>query len=285
MPTISLAITTYERPDALEAVLRSALAQRDLPEEILVVDDGSGPATRELVARIAATAPRPLRFLRQEHQGFRLTRLRNLAIAAATGELLLFIDGDMVLHREFIADHRRIARRGWFTQGVRIALDGHATAAMVADPLRAPGMLARGLGGARRLNGLHSVSAQRGLRRAGNGLIALKGCNQAFWRDDLLAVNGFEESIEGWGPEDKELCARLRHHGVRRQTLLGGGIAWHLAHPPASRAQRDANVRLLRDTLAQGRVRALRGLDQHLGRGPDAGQRAPGPVASRAPVL
>lgn len=285
MPGISLAITTYERPDALEAVLRSALAQHDLPEEILVADDGSGPATGELVARVAAGAPCPVRFLRQEHQGFRLTRLRNLAIAAARGDLLLFIDGDMVLHPQFVADHRRIARRGWFTQGVRIALDAAATRALLATPLRPPGVLARGLGGLRRLYGLHSVAAQRALRRAANGVIALKGCNQAFWRDDLLAVNGFEEAIEGWGPEDKELCARLHHHGVRRQTLLGGGIAWHLAHPPASRVRRDANLRLLEDTLGQRRVRALRGLDQHLAPGPDAGQRAPGPVPPRAPVL
>ncbi|MCU0760219.1 MAG: glycosyltransferase family 2 protein [Steroidobacteraceae bacterium] len=263
-PRLSLAITTYERPDALEAVLRSALAQRDLPDEVLVADDGSGPATAECIERIARHAPRPIRHLRQPHLGFRLTRLRNLAIAAASGDYLVFVDGDMVLHPRFIGDHRGLARRGHYTQGVRIALDARASAALLADPLRGPGPLAPGLGGLRRLYALHAPLLQAVLRSAANAVIAIKGCNQGFWRADLLAANGFEEAIEGWGPEDKELCARLAHRGVRRQTLLFGGIAWHLEHPPASRAHRAANEQLLARTLAQRRTRAERGLDAHL---------------------
>ena len=261
---LSLAITTYERPSALAAVLRSALAQRDRPAEILVADDGSGATTREVVATLAREAPVPVRHLWQAHEGYRVTRLRNLAIAAASGDYLVFVDGDMVLHPCFVRDHRRLARRGWFTQGVRIALDAAATAALLADPLALPGPWSAGLGRLRRLYGVYSPPLQRMLRRAANGLVAIKGCNQGFWRDDLLAANGFEERIEGWGPEDKELCARLRHLGLRRQTLLGGGIAWHLDHPPASRERRAANQRVLERTLAQRRTRAELGVDLHL---------------------
>jgi hypothetical protein len=101
-------------------------------------------------------------------------------------------------------------------------------------------------------------------RRAANGVIAIKGCNQAFWRDDLVRANGFNEAIEGWGPEDKELVARLAHGGIRRQTLLFGGIAVHLHHPPASRAALPANRAVLDDTLRMRRVRCERGLDSHM---------------------
>ena len=67
------------------------------------------------------------------------------------------------------------------------------------------------------------------LRRAANGVpIAIKSCNQGFWRRDLLAVNGFDENMRGWGSEDKELCARLENAGIRRQTLLFAAIAFHL---------------------------------------------------------
>jgi glycosyltransferase involved in cell wall biosynthesis len=269
-PRLSLAITTYERPDALEAVLRSALAQQERPFEVLVADDGSGPATAGCIARLARDAPCPVRHLRQPHQGFRLTRLRNLAIAAAHGDYLVFVDGDMVLHPRFVADHRRLARRGHYTQGVRIALDAGASAALLAEPLRGPGPFAPGVGGLRRLYAVHAPALQPALRVAANAFIAIKGCNQGFWREDLLAVNGFEEAIEGWGPEDKELCARLAHHGVQRQTLLFGGIAWHLEHPPASRMRRAANEALLARTLAQRRTRAERGLDAHLAGAGDA---------------
>ena len=94
--------------------------------------------------------------------------------------------------------------------------------------------------------------------------MALKACNLAAWRDDLLRVNGFDEDMVGWGPEDKELCARLVHAGVRRQTLLFGGIACHLHHPPASRAALPANAAILEATRATRRVRAEHGLDGHL---------------------
>lgn len=264
-PTLALAITTWERPDALQAVLRSALAQREPPAEIVVADDGSGVATREVVAACAAVAPMPVRHLWQPHEGFRLTRLRNLAIATARSEYLVFVDGDMVLHPEFVADHRRLARRGWFTQGVRIPLDAGATAATLADPLRRPGAASAGLGGLRRAYALHLRGMQSAMRRVANGFVAIKGCNQGFWRDDLLAVDGFEELIEGWGPEDKELCARLAFAGVQRQTLLFGGIAWHLDHPPAARNQRADNERVLAATRATRRRRAQRGVSTHRG--------------------
>ncbi len=169
----------------------------------------------------------------------------------------------MVLHPGFVADHRRLARRGWFTQGVRIALDAHATAASLAAPRRTMSAASPGLGGLRRAYALHLRALQPAMRRVANTFVAIKGCNQGFWRDDLLAVDGFEEAIEGWGPEDKELCARLGFAGIRRQTLLFGGIAWHLDHPPAGRERRTANQDLLAQTLASRRTRARHGLSAH----------------------
>jgi glycosyltransferase involved in cell wall biosynthesis len=282
LPSLTLAITTHERPDALQAVLRSALAQRDPPDEVVVADDGSGSATAACIAACAHGAPFPVRHVRQPHEGFRLTRLRNLAIVAASGDYLVFIDGDMVLHREFVADHRALARRGHFTQGVRIPLDRAATAATLADPLRRIGATSPGLGGLRRAYAWHAPRLQPAISGIANRIIALKGCNQGFWRDDLVAVNGFEERIEGWGPEDKELCARLGFAGVHRQTLLFGGIAWHLEHPPAARDRRAANERVLAETLAMRRTRAERGLAGHAAA---ASPRAPGRRPPPGPVL
>ena len=104
-------------------------------------------------------------------------------------------------------------------------------------------------------------------RRLANHLIAIKGCNQAFWRDDLVRVNGFNEDIRGWGPEDKELCARLANAGIERQSLLFGGVAVHLHHPPASRAALAANLAVLETTLRERRAWCEHGLDAHLSSG------------------
>jgi glycosyltransferase involved in cell wall biosynthesis len=270
---IALVITTYERPDALAAVLDSAARQSLAPAEIVIADDGSGPATGELIAGFTQLSTVPVRAVSQPHEGFRLTRLRNLAIAATPADYLVFIDGDMLLHSEFIADHARVARRGFFTQGVRVRADAALTRRLIAAPATPTHAWSRGLGGLRRAYLLHSPVLADGARRLANGLIAIKGCNQAFWRDDLVRANGFNEAIEGWGPEDKELCARLQNGGVRRQTLLFGGIAIHLHHPEASRAALPANLAVFEATRREHKVRCERGLDAHFLRRAEGAQK------------
>jgi glycosyltransferase involved in cell wall biosynthesis len=261
---LALVITSYERPDALAAVLATVSRQTLAPTEILIADDGSGASTRELVHRFIAHSRVPARLVSQPHSGFRVTRLRNLAIAATSMDYLVFIDGDMLLHPEFIADHARFCRRGFYTQGVRAHADAHQTRRLIADPARQPGFWSPGFGVLRRAYLLHSPPMASSMRGFANAFIAVKGCNQGIWRDDLLRVNGFNEAIEGWGAEDKELAVRLGNSGVRRQTLLFGGIATHLHHAPASRTALPRNLALLELAQRERRVRCDRGLDAHL---------------------
>jgi glycosyltransferase involved in cell wall biosynthesis len=258
-----LVVTTHERPDALERVLAAVAAQAQPPDELIVADDGSGPATAAVVERHAASAPFPVHHAWQAHEGFRAGRIRNAAIARTRCEYVVLLDGDMVPHSGFIADHCALAQRGHFSQGVRIVLDAAATGRLLAPGSELPGPWSPGLGHVRRLYGLHAPRLARPLRSAANALIAVKACNQGFWRDDLLAVNGFDEAMTGWGSEDKELCARLENAGVRRQTLLFAAIAWHLAHTPASRAAAGINRARWQDTRRTGRTRCEAGLDRH----------------------
>lgn len=245
-------------------MLASVARQTTPPREVIIADDGSAAPTLEVIEAFARRHPAPVRVVRQPHEGFRVARLRNLAIAAATCDYLVFIDGDMLLHPQFMADHLRAARRGWFTQGIRAHADAALTARLVGNHADFPAPSTPGLGGLRRAYLLHSPRASAIFRRAANAFVALKACNLAAWRDDLLRINGFDEDMVGWGPEDKELCARLRHAGVRRQTLLFGGIACHLHHPPAARAALAPNLAILAATRASRRVRAEHGLDGHL---------------------
>jgi glycosyltransferase involved in cell wall biosynthesis len=261
---LTLALTTYERPDALAAVLDSLARQSEPPDEIVIADDGSGEQVRAVIERFSAESTQPVHHVRQEHQGFRAARLRNLAIAKATGDYIVFIDGDMLLHPAFVADHRAFARRKSFTQGVRIPLDERATRSMLTIPGNIPASLDKRLRGRRSLYAIHSRLLAPLTRRLANGIISIKSCNQGFWRNDLIAVNGFDEEFVGWGSEDKDLCARLIHNGVARQTLLFGGIAFHLHHPPANRERHAANERRLAASRAQHRIRCARGLDAHL---------------------
>jgi glycosyltransferase involved in cell wall biosynthesis len=258
-----LVVTTHERPDALKRVLAAVAAQTQAPDELLVADDGSGPDTAQLVEQHAAAARYPVHHAWQPHEGFRAGRIRNAAIAGSRSEYVVLLDGDMVPHPRFLADHRAMARPGHYSQGVRIALDAAATRRLLEAGSELPQPWSPGLGRLRRLYGLHAPRLARALRRAANAVVAVKACNQGFWRDDLLAVNGFDEAMTGWGSEDKELCARLENFGVRRQTLLFAAIAWHLDHGPAPRDRAEVNRARWQETVRSERTRCEAGLDRH----------------------
>ncbi|HEX7813979.1 glycosyltransferase family 2 protein [Dyella sp.] len=266
----SLVVLTYNWPEALRLVLQSIAAQRRLPDEVIVADDGSTEATAACVASFAAGFPVPLRHVWQEDKGFRAARARNRGFAAATGEYIILIDGDMVLHRDFVADHLMLAERGYFLQGGRIKSTAEETGRLLAGgrPVFAPWSRAdfHVFDGMRRLYAFHQPALARWKAKGRNGGRVMS-CNMSFWRDDLLRVNGFDERMEGYGAEDRELAARLGNAGVKRRQLKWCALAVHLEH--ASRAQPDVddmslpNNRLFKATVEQKIVRCELGMDRH----------------------
>jgi GT2 family glycosyltransferase len=91
------------------------------------------------------------------------------------------------------------------------------------------------------------------------------GCNMGFWRDDLLAVNGFDEDYIGWGGEDSDLGTRLYHLGRPRKFVYGRAIVYHLNHATQDRARAQAAWQRLTDTIRTRKIRCAHGVEQHLG--------------------
>jgi O-antigen ligase len=277
-PGVSLIVLTYNWPAALERVLQSIAGQEHLPDEVIVADDGSGEETKRLIAAAAAGFPVPLRHVWQEDRGFRAARCRNLGIAASRGEYVILIDGDMVLHRSFVADHLMLAKPGYFLQGGRIKATERETLRLLAgrQPVFRPWADAdfHVFDGIRRLYAFRFLWLARWKSRRRNGGRVMS-CNVSFWRRDLLRVNGFNEQMEGYGAEDRELAARMHNAGVRRRQLKWAALATHLEH--ASRAQPDVddlslpNNQLLRTAVVERTVRCEHGVDQHLLRARETG--------------
>src|SRR4030088_3340476 len=126
---ISLIVSTYNREDALAAVLRSLTRQTDRDFELLVADDGSGIATARVVTEWAARMPVPLRHIWHPDRGFRLAEIPNRAVRASAGSYCVFLDGDCIARPDFVAAHRRLAEPGWFVTGNRVLLSSELTAA------------------------------------------------------------------------------------------------------------------------------------------------------------
>ncbi len=258
---ISVAVITYNWPEALELVLKALANQSELPHEVIVTDDGSRPATRELLLRLARDYPVRLVHLWQPDDGARMSRARNRAITAAQGDYVILLDGDMVVERHFVADHRAFARRGCFTQGSRVLTEANSVKDMLGRGLSFPDFFRRGIDRRRhtlRLPLLAHLFARPCTRQRG-----IKSCNMGFWRDDLLRLNGFNEAMTGWGREDAELAVRAFRVGLLRRDLRLGGLAVHLYHPTRKHLVDNPNDRILEDTRRGHLVRCEQGIEQN----------------------
>ncbi len=91
---ISVIVTTYNREDALGAVLRSPASQTDQDFEVIVADDGSRAATADVIGAWKAKVGRRLDHVWHDDQGFRAAEIRNRAILASRGSYCIFLDGD-----------------------------------------------------------------------------------------------------------------------------------------------------------------------------------------------
>jgi len=202
---ISVIVSTYNWPDALGATLRSLGRQSDRAFEIVVADDGSGPQTRDVIDAWRPRIGVPLKHVWQEDRGFRLAEIRNRAIAASAGDYLVFLDGDCVAPRRFLAAHRALAEPGFFVGGNRALLSRTLTDEILANDLEpehwslASWTLHRARGDINRLLPLLSLPLGPLRRRLAAEWAGVRGGNFAFHRRDLERVDGFEAAYSGWG--------------------------------------------------------------------------------------
>lgn len=265
---VSLVVITYNWPQALLRVLESIAAQSRLPDEVIVTDDGSAAPTRLLIEQAAAQFPCRIAHVWQDDLGFRAARARNRGIAASRGAYVILLDGDMLLHRHFVADHVELARAGTFLQGGRLrAKELETTRLLVGGTPRFDWRLDGEFGARREFQRRHALHARWLARIAGRRRGNVMSCNMSFWRTDLDRVNGFDERMEGYGSEDLELAARLRNAGVRQRQLKFAGLAIHLHHTTRAPVDPDdlsmPNNRLLQETRKQLLLRCEHGLDQY----------------------
>ena len=258
---LSLVVNTFEKPRHLALVLESIALQEGVAGrfEVIVTDDGSTDETPAVVAAFASSAPFPVRFVSQPHDGFRAAQVRNRGARIAAGDYLLFLDGDCILppgHLAAYADRRRpgVAQLGYCarlpeaTSAVLVpgSLGGIDLAAIVPDAERR--LLRRRF----RKAWWHTLLRHPSKPRLASG-------NFGVWRDDFARVNGFDERFVGWGQEDDDLGLRLRAAGVRLESILDRTFSlhvWHPTDPSATRRWRDGpNVAYF---LRRGRITACR---------------------------
>jgi glycosyltransferase involved in cell wall biosynthesis len=263
---ISVIVATYNRPDALDAVLRSLAQQSDANFEVLVADDGSKPDTAAVVANWKGRIGRSVVHVWHPDEGFRLAEIRNRAIVAAAGDYCIFLDGDCLARSNFLAAHRVLAERGWFVTGNRVLMSRELSQRILSEQLAAErwtnaDWLGRRCGGQiNRLAALMSIPLGPLRKLHARAWRGARACNLGIWRADLNTVNGFDSGFSGWGREDSDLFVRLLRAAVRRKDGRMATGVLHLWHPDADRSRLQENERRLDEVLAGDRIQAKQGL-------------------------
>jgi GT2 family glycosyltransferase len=245
----SVVITTYNRSDALLAVLDGLALQTDRNFEVVVADDGSLPA--HLTAVFESPVARNLRVTHVWHPdvGFTASRIRNRGVTASSGEYIIFMDGDCVPEVDFIAWHKLLARTGFFVNGSRVLLSAELTSRVlmgiekICD--RSPWFwaLQRVQGHASKLSGLIRLPDWPFRIDRTFSWKGIRSCNMGVWRSDFERVDGFDESFVGWGHEDADLVLRLHNSGVARKNGFCATEVFHLWHRDAARLQESQNAK------------------------------------------
>ncbi len=261
-PPVSLLISTYNWPEALELCLLSVLKQTVLPNEILIADDGSKNDTKEFIDKFRKLTSIPIKHVWHKDDGFRKTIILNEAVRVGSFDYIIQTDGDILLHSNFIQDHLESAKPNYFIRGSRSLIDESRTKELLRDKVCQLKWTDVGLGN--KFNSIYNPLLNKlfSVFNAPRSIEGVKGCNFSFWKKDFIKVNGFNNDIVGWGREDSELAIRMINSGVLKKHLKFKAVCFHLHHNIFSRDSDARNTKMLEEAIASKSKWAENGFDK-----------------------
>ena len=265
---ISVILSTYNNYDALSLTLDSLARQNDADFEVIIADDGSAERCRALTSQHAKRLPCRCRHIWHENKGFCPATIRNSGVRAARGDYLIFLDGDCVVRKDFVAQHRRLSERGWFISGKRVDLSENFSRRCITKKLPIQDWsplewtcprLRRDIN---KINLLFPVFPEAlFLRRRKNSALGVRSCNLSMFSEDFYAVNGFDETFHDWGLEDTELVIRLLNLGIKHKRTRYSMLVYHLWHPNRQSDNESVeNKKLLDRTIKEHRIYTPQGI-------------------------
>ena len=259
---ICLIITTYNWPQALELCLKSVIKQSKMPDEVIIADDGSRDETRIMIESYKTKIPN-LKHMWHEDNGYQRAKIVNKAIAASTSDFIITTDQDCILHKHFILDYSLQAEEGTYISAYRVELRESLTKKILEDR-RLPNFVE--LLTQTKWNLKHQQRNKSKWAEKTKYICDISdgtyGCNMAFFKDDALTVNGYNEDFVGWGPEDSEFTQRLLNIGKKWKRIYYSAILYHLYHPEISRANLGPNKVLCEKAISEKRTIIKNGINK-----------------------
>ncbi len=260
MVNLTLIIAVYKDVEALEAVFRTLKEQTFRNFEVILAEDGNKGNFEHLVLDYSSDFR--ITHLQQEDKGFLKNQILNEAIRISKSEKLVFIDGDCILHPKFLLQYNRCIVQGRVCMGRRVDLDAMTTKKVKSGATVIPSVFTM------LKNKTVRVEEAFYLPWTPQSLLSrpkLLGCNMGWYKADLLALNGFDESYTepGYG-EDSDIEWRALKFGLNAFSMRFKAIQYHLNH---DRPDREDKVSLSRNLFGQrkeeGHIKPKKGLIHH----------------------
>lgn len=258
----ALLISTYNWTNALDLVFRSVLAQTQFPNEILIADDGSRADTKALIEDFSRKTSVPVKHFWQEDQGFRKSKILNKAIAGTQADYIIQIDGDCIMHKEFIKDHIQNTQLNTYLYGSRVNILPDAVERVFENKTISFNVFSKEIKNKTRT--LHIPFLSKLYQPHQDISRKFRGCNVSYWKKDFVEINGYNEDFEGWGREDSDLVIRMGNKGVLAKRLRYAGIVFHIHHKISSKHNLELNDAIEQKTICEKIIRIPNGVDQYL---------------------
>lgn len=270
LPKITLIIATYNAVEWLEKVLHGYSVQNYKDFEIIIADDGSTGETKDLIDRFKENYPVTITHLWHEDKGYRRQTILNKAIVLANNEYIVFTDGDCIPKNDFLERHAIYAEKGKFLSGGYCKLDMELSKFIQKEDIVSGNCFDVSW---LKKNGNLGSSQQRKL---GSGELVSKlldtftpsnasfnNCNSSAWKEDLLAINGYDERMRYGGP-DRELGERLENYDIYGKQIRHRALCLHLDHPRGYKTKEslEKNLAIRKETKRKGIIKTPFGIEK-----------------------
>jgi|GEM_PF-5796961 len=270
---VSLCITTYNSSKILARVLPTVATaiqvlarHKKKPIELLLCDDGSTNEEVDHTQELIRDSGFEIRHVYADNQGWSISNSRNNGIREASGEYIIFIDGDCMLHPYFLYDYLNEARRGEMIIAPRThVLEPHDSfkgcdlfsvfrASLFSRIMKRRSAFRNPFEGGILYPEPTSIQDLETLKSIG------LGCNHGYWKDDAMNILGYEETFNSWGAEDADFAYRLLHAGVKLRRFRNKSIVYHLDHDSEHRTPSDHLEALCAEAFRGERIQSRKSI-------------------------
>jgi glycosyltransferase involved in cell wall biosynthesis len=268
---LTLSVAFYNHLPMLDLTL-AAIEKQSFREFLVVIcDDGSKP---EIVSQLQARLDKfslPVMHLWHEDKGFRKNRIMNWAIHLCETESIVFIDQDCMPHREFMHEHFKNRQKHSVLCGRRMDLTSWVSKMLTPEKVRRDfveknlwwiiptGLYMKDNNGGKGLY-FRNPWLRSQANKKDRGIV---GCNFSVFREDMLAINGFDFRYEGAGTgEDSDIEYRLKLLGVKMQPFCNTAVQYHIWHKLLKRP--NINEEIFANVQREGHAVTSFGLREQL---------------------